>query len=52
MREGTGLFQNLPGYVERLPEQSSLYRDLADRYDFTIEARASTRPAIPQRVGR
>jgi predicted PurR-regulated permease PerM len=35
LREGGELFTNLPGYVERLPEQSSLYRDLAERYHFT-----------------
>ncbi|GAA1027879.1 AI-2E family transporter [Virgisporangium ochraceum] len=35
LREGGELFGNLPGYVERLPEQSGLYRDLAERYNFT-----------------
>lgn len=35
LREGGELFGNLPGYVERLPEQSGLYRDLAERYHFT-----------------
>ena len=35
LREGGELFSNLPGYVERLPEQSGFYRDLAERYNFT-----------------
>jgi predicted PurR-regulated permease PerM len=35
LREGGELFGNLPGYVKRLPEQSSFYRDLAERYNFT-----------------
>jgi predicted PurR-regulated permease PerM len=35
IREGTQLFANLPGYIERLPEQSSLYRRLADQSQIT-----------------
>jgi predicted PurR-regulated permease PerM len=35
LREGGDLFGNLPGYVERLPEQSGFYRDLSERYHFT-----------------
>jgi predicted PurR-regulated permease PerM len=49
VREGTGLFQNLPGYVERLPEQSTFYRDLAERYDFTSKL-SEYAASIPQRV--
>jgi predicted PurR-regulated permease PerM len=49
VREGTGLFQNLPGYVERLPEQSPFYRDLAERYDFTSKL-SEYAASIPQRV--
>jgi predicted PurR-regulated permease PerM len=49
VREGTGLFENLPGYVERLPEQSSLYRDLAERYNFT-EKLSEYAAKIPERV--
>jgi predicted PurR-regulated permease PerM len=49
VREGTGLFQNLPGYVERLPEQSPFYRDLAERYDFTSKL-SGYAASIPQRV--
>ncbi len=49
VREGTGLFQDLPGYVERLPEQSPLYRDLAERYNFT-EKLSEYAASIPQQV--
>ena len=49
LREGTGLFQNLPGYVERLPEQSKVYRDLAERYNFT-EKLSEYAASIPQEV--
>lgn len=49
VREGTGLFQNLPGYVERLPEQSPFYRDLAERYDFTSKL-SEYAASIPQKV--
>jgi predicted PurR-regulated permease PerM len=49
VREGTGLFQNLPGYVEHLPEQSKVYRDLAERYNFT-EKLSEYAASIPQTV--
>jgi predicted PurR-regulated permease PerM len=49
VREGTGLFEDLPGYVERLPEQSRFYRDLAERYDFTAKL-SEYAASIPQRV--
>jgi predicted PurR-regulated permease PerM len=49
VREGTGLFQNLPGYVEHLPEQSKVYRDLAERYNFT-EKLSEYAARIPQAV--
>jgi len=49
VREGTDLFQNLPGYVDRLPEQSKFYRDLAERYDFASKL-SEYAASIPQRV--
>ncbi|GAA0919384.1 AI-2E family transporter [Virgisporangium aurantiacum] len=49
LREGGDLFTNLPGYVERLPEQSSLYRDLAERYHFT-EKLSQYAANIPQKL--
>jgi predicted PurR-regulated permease PerM len=49
VREGSGLFQSLPGYVDRLPEQSPLYRDLAERYDFTAKL-SEYAATIPERV--
>jgi predicted PurR-regulated permease PerM len=47
--EGTKLFQDLPGYVERLPEQSETYRKFAERYDFT-EKVSEYAASIPKRV--
>ena len=35
LREGGNLFTDLPGFVERLPERSGVYRDLSERYPFT-----------------
>ena len=49
LREGGDLFTNLPGYVERLPEQSGLYRDLAERYHFT-EKLSQYAANIPQKL--
>lgn len=35
VKEGSRLFSDLPGYVDRLPERSPAYRRLAERYEFT-----------------
>jgi predicted PurR-regulated permease PerM len=47
--EGGKLFQELPGYVERLPQQSETYRKLAERYNFT-EKISEYAAMIPQKV--
>jgi predicted PurR-regulated permease PerM len=49
VREGGELFSNLPGYVDRLPQQSGLYRDLSERYDLTAKLSELSRN-LPQKL--
>jgi predicted PurR-regulated permease PerM len=49
IREGNQLFSNLPGYIERLPEQSSFYRDLDERFQLSERATQFT-GKLPERL--